>query len=184
MAPGRPGGTVSSLSGDLSVSSVRVTPPPHAATPARSAAHERPSPSPPPHTVCRGSRPSQSSQVSWVRWRGAMMRRRRLHVVSRAVHDPLSCCLDLPSGKCLISADTKCDVKCSATSPRGESVTNGKTHLASRLALRPKPIARTAGLEGPRPRRTVVVSGGTAGRPYPRRMAAAVGRPVARRRRG
>src|SRR4249919_3229813 len=28
-----------------------------------------------------------------------------------------------PAGKCLISADTKCDVKCSATSPRWESVT-------------------------------------------------------------
>ena len=28
-----------------------------------------------------------------------------------------------PAGKCLISADTKCDVKCSATSPRAESVT-------------------------------------------------------------
>src|SRR6185503_15348125 len=59
-----------------------------------------------------------------------------------------------------------------------------RSSSASRLALRPKPIARRAGLEGPRPRGTVVVSGGTAGRPYPRRMAAAVGRPVARRRRG
>ena len=28
-----------------------------------------------------------------------------------------------PAAKCLISADTKCDVKCSATSPRWESVT-------------------------------------------------------------
>ena len=28
-----------------------------------------------------------------------------------------------PAGKCLISADMKCDVKCSATSPRWESVT-------------------------------------------------------------
>ena len=28
-----------------------------------------------------------------------------------------------PAGKCLISADTKCDVKCSATSPMWESVT-------------------------------------------------------------
>ena len=28
-----------------------------------------------------------------------------------------------PAGKCLISAYTKCDVKCSATSPRRESVT-------------------------------------------------------------
>ena len=28
-----------------------------------------------------------------------------------------------PAGKCLISAFTKCDVKCSATSPRWESVT-------------------------------------------------------------
>ena len=28
-----------------------------------------------------------------------------------------------PAGKCLISADTKCDVRCSATSPRWESVT-------------------------------------------------------------
>ena len=59
-----------------------------------------------------------------------------------------------------------------------------RSSSASRLALRPKPIARRAGLEGPRPRRTVVVSGGTAGRRYPRRMAAVVGRPVARRRRG
>jgi hypothetical protein len=33
--------------------------------------------------------------------REAMIRRRGLHVASGAVHDPLSCCLDLPSGEML-----------------------------------------------------------------------------------
>ena len=32
-------------------------------------------------------------------------------------------CSVCPAGKCLISAETKCDVKCSATSPMWESVT-------------------------------------------------------------
>jgi len=42
-------------------------------------------------------------------------------------HEPVMihcrACSICPAGKCLISADTKCDVKCSATSPKWESVT-------------------------------------------------------------
>ena len=51
----------------------------------------------------------------------AVVAARRQRITSHMIHcRAASIC---PAGKCLISAFTKCDVKCSATSPRWESVT-------------------------------------------------------------